>query len=53
MLHAGFHPLGRYPPLLGPARSISSQVAPLASPERAAVSTRNRKHNLADYRGLG
>ena len=30
-----------------PWRSISSQVAPRASPERAAVSTRNRKHNLA------
>ena len=30
-----------------PWRSISSQVAPLASPDRAAVITRNRKHNLA------
>ena len=27
-------------------RSISSQVAPLASPDRAAVRTRNVKHNL-------
>ena len=30
-----------------PWRSISSHLAPLASPERAAVSTRNRKHSLA------
>ena len=30
------------------SKSISSQVAPLASPERAAVNTRNRRQSLDD-----